>query len=77
MLVTRTPIVLPLHLWAWTLLAALMVSKSELCRYRWYRRLTVQLINTIATATLTYATQRTSPTTVTICTYAGVSNITC
>jgi len=71
MLITRTPLVFSTNPTGWLLLVAFVVSYTI-----WSgMELMIQVIILVADVAIAYAGQRISPTTVTICVYAGVSEI--
>jgi len=68
MLVSQVPVVIPAQPLGWSLVGILLVSHpSEI-------NSDPETAGLVADASITYAGQRTSPTTVTICAYASVSS---
>jgi len=67
MLVSQKPVIIPTQPLGWSLLGILLVSHT------WAIDSDQKAVWIVADTTITYAGQRTSPTTVTICAYASVS----
>jgi hypothetical protein len=68
MLVSQKQVIIPTQPLGWSLLAILLVSQPNA-----FDCTDLKAVWIVADATITYAGQRTSPTTVTICAYASVS----
>jgi len=68
MLVSQEPVIVPTQPLGWSLVGILLVSHP--CEIN----SDPKTVGLVADASITYAGQRTSPTTVTICAYASVSS---
>jgi hypothetical protein len=67
MLFAQKPVIIPTQPLGWSLLGILLVSHPHA-----FHCTDLKAVWIVADATITYAGQRTSPTTVTICAYASV-----